>query len=102
MTPDARFDPPATDHRAEKALMEAWQALEVGNADKRQGKLIIRHLAHLTGYYNGLSQAAWMKDTGSALGYAEACQEHEARRWVFSQVLQYLNQHADGRKPDVS
>lgn len=102
MTPDARFDPPKPDKRAEDALLAAWQALEAGSADRRQGKTILRHLASLTGYYNGLSLTAWIKDTGSAQGYAEACQEHEARRWVFSQVLPFLTEHADGHDPDVS
>lgn len=96
MRRDERFDPPEpvqTDPR----ILEAWRALESGVADKEQGRLIIRHLASLTGYYNGRSLTAWMQATSSPAGYETACVEHEARRWVFSQILPFLTEHADGR-----
>lgn len=97
MKPDKRFDPPEPDATDAKRLKEAWAALEDGNADKVQGRLILGHLASLTGYYNGRSLTGWLRDTGSAQGYETACVEHEARRWVFSQILPFLSQHADGR-----
>ncbi len=94
---DERFDDPKPDTTVSKKLKDAWQALEDGNADRVQGKLILQHLASLTGYYNGLSQAKWIQDTGSPAGFEIACVEHQARRWVFSEILPYLTQHADGR-----
>lgn len=100
MTPDARFDPPAPDTSAQKKLRAAFEALETGSADRAQGRLIIAHFAAVTGYYNGMSLTAWMKDTGSAAGFEIACVEHQAKRWVFSQVLPYLTEHPDGRGND--
>jgi hypothetical protein len=97
MISDARFDPPAVDTTVTKRLKDAYQALEDGNADRAQGQLILTHLAGLTGYYNGMSLANWQRDTGSAQGYEIACVEHQAKRWVFSQILPFLTKHADGR-----
>lgn len=97
MTPDKRFDPPELDLTAQKRLRAAFEALEQGSADRVQGRLIIAHLAAVTSYYNGRSLAAWIKDTGSAAGFEIACVEHQAKRWVFSQILPYLTEHPDGR-----
>lgn len=95
---DEKFDPPEPDSTVAKRLKEAWQAIEDGNADQAQGRLVIQHLAGITGYYNGMALARWRADTGSTEGYDVACIEHQARRWVFSEILPFLTQHADGRK----
>lgn len=97
MTPDKRFDDPVLDLSAQKRLRAAFEALEQGTADRAQSRLIIAHLAAVTGYYNGVSLAAWIKDTGSANGFEIACVEYQAKRWVFSQILPYLTEHPDGR-----
>lgn len=95
MKPDARFDDPQPDLTVAKKLKDAWQALEDGNADRAQGKLILEFLAATTGYYNGMSLAAWQRDTGSPQGYDVACIEQQAKRWVFSQILPFLTKHVD-------
>lgn len=97
MKRDERFEPKQVEDKATKALAAAYASLEAGTADRQQAKLIIRHLASLTGYYNGLSLAKWMQDTGSPTGFEQACMEHQARRWVFSQILPFLSEHPDGR-----
>lgn len=94
---DERFDDPKPDTRAQDALLGAWRALEDGNVDRQQAAIIIGHLASLTGYYNGMTLAQWVRDTGSPAGYETACVERQAQRWVFSQILPFLTSHPDGR-----
>lgn len=95
MKRDDRFDPPIaskSDH-----LKDAWRALEDGAADKTQGRMILDHLASLTGYYTDISLAQWIKDTGSPQGFDVACIEDAARRRVFGQIVPYLSEQPDRR-----
>jgi hypothetical protein len=95
MTPDPRFDEPVADTTVTARLKEAFQSLEDGTADRAQGKLILEFIAGITGYYNGMSLAAWTQHIGSPVGYETACVEHQAKRWVFSQILPFLTKHVD-------
>jgi hypothetical protein len=97
MSPDARFDEPVPDQTMRKRLATAYEALEDGNADKDQGRLILQHIAGLCGYYKNISLAQWLKDTQSAAGFDIACIEHQAKRWVFSEILPFLTKHQDGK-----
>lgn len=97
MSRDIRFDDPTPDRTVTKALRDAYEALEDGNADKAQGRLILQHLAGLTGYYKNISLAQFIKDTGSAQGFDIACIENQAKRWVFSEILPFLTKHVDGK-----
>ncbi|TPM53266.1 hypothetical protein FJ959_22315 [Mesorhizobium sp. B2-2-4] len=96
MKPD-KFDDPEQDLTIRKRLLVAYEALEDGNADRDQARLILQHLAGLTGYYKNISLAQWVKDTGSASGFEAACIEHQAKRWVFSEILPFLTKHVDGK-----
>lgn len=95
-----KFDPPVKDDTARARLLTAYRNFEAGNADKADSRLILQHLSMLTGYYTGFSVKQWIEATGSANGFEHACIEQEARRWVFSQILPFLTQHADGRLSD--
>jgi hypothetical protein len=97
MKPDARFDEPKPDLTVAKRLRDAYEALEDGNADREQGRLILQHIAGLTGYYKNISLTQWLKDTGSAAGFDVACIEHQAKRLVFSEILPFLTKHVDGK-----
>lgn len=97
MKPDTRFDQPEPDLMIRKRLAEAYQALEDGTADRAQGSLILQHIAGLTGYYKNISLTQFMVDTGSAQGFELACIEHQAKRWVFSEILPFLTKHVDGK-----
>ena len=97
MTRD-KFDPPEADLTTRKRLAEAYKALEDGAADRAQGRLILQHLAGLTGYYKNISLAQWIADTGSAQGFETACIEHQAKRWVFTEIVPFLTKHVDGKE----
>lgn len=97
MKPDDRFDEPLPDLTIRKRLATAYEALEDGNADRDQGRLILQHIAGLTGYYKNIALSQWLKDTGSAQGFDIACIEHQAKRWVFSEILPFLTKHQDGK-----
>jgi len=97
MSTDKRFDPPEPDLTIRKRLADAYEALEDGNADRAQGNLILQHIAGLCGYYKNISLTQWLKDTGSAEGFDVACVEHQAKRWVFSEILPFLTKHVDGK-----
>lgn len=97
MKPDERFDPPEPDTSRSRDLVTAFRALETGTADRAQGALIIRYLAEITAYGADMRIGSWIKDTGSAAGYEQACIEHVTKRWVFNQILPYLSAHPDGR-----
>jgi hypothetical protein len=93
-----KFDPPAPDPTTRLRLAEAYHALEDGTADRAQGKLILQHLAGLTGYYKNISLPQFIADTGSAQGFELACVEHQAKRWVFTEIVPFLTKHVDGKE----
>jgi len=80
----------------ESILAEAWGALEVGNADRAQGRLILADLALKTGFYEAAPDITrWV---GSAEAYQIYCMQHEARRRVFAGIVRFLSEHP---KPPV-
>jgi hypothetical protein len=93
-----KFDPPAPDPTTRLRLSEAYKALEDGTADRAQGRLILQHLAGLTGYYKNISLPQFIADTGSARGFELACVEHQAKRWVFTEIVPFLTKHVDGKE----
>lgn len=84
------------DEERDNRLAAAWEALEVGNADREQGQLILRHLAWRTGFYTAAPPVRMWQ--GSAEAYQVHCLQHEARRWVFEEIAGFLQQHPDPLK----